>query len=70
MPDGRRDGLAARGGGAVGDELCHRQGPGWVSYQWPDAVSAGLISEDEVVDKPRVRADIVAAALGSADGKG
>jgi hypothetical protein len=48
--DGRRLG---------GDEVCHAIGPGCCGYQWPDAVSAGVIEPHEVIDKPAVRAAIV-----------
>jgi hypothetical protein len=53
--DGRRLG---------GDEVCHAVGPGCCGYQWPDAVSAGVIAPDEVIDKPSTRAAIVREALG------
>jgi hypothetical protein len=50
-----------------GDHICHRVGRGFVSYQWRDAVAAGLIEEEERIDKPRERAKIVREALRGVD---
>jgi hypothetical protein len=45
-----------------GDHICHRVGRGFVTYQWDDAVAAGLIDEEELIDKPAERARIVREA--------
>jgi hypothetical protein len=50
----------------AGDLVCHRPGPGLAAYQWPDAATAGLVSEGEIIDKPKRRADVVREALAGA----